>query len=39
VTLLALDWRDPGLFPRRVRMVETGVVLDLPQQDIVSFVA
>jgi len=37
VTLLALDWRDPGLFPRRVRMVETGVVLDLPQQDIVSF--
>ncbi len=37
VELLELDWRDPEAFPRRVKVEETGELLDLPQQDIVSF--
>ena len=37
VELLALDWRDPSAFPRRVLIEETGEQIPLPQQDIVSF--
>lgn len=37
VELLALDWRDPEAFPRRVQVEETGELLELPQQDIVGF--
>lgn len=37
VELFELQWRDPMLFPRRVRVEETGAELTLPQQDIVSF--
>jgi class 3 adenylate cyclase len=37
VDLLALDWRDPSAFPRRVLIEETGQQIPLPQQDIVSF--
>lgn len=37
VELLALDWRDYSIFPKRVRIEETKEDLDLPSQDIVSF--
>lgn len=37
VEALALDWRDRQCFPRRLRIVETGEMLSLPLQDIVSF--
>ena len=37
VEVLALDWRDASLFPRRLRIEETGEEITLPQQDIVSF--
>jgi class 3 adenylate cyclase len=37
VELLVLDWRDQSLYPRSFRMEDTGEVLALPQQDIVSF--
>jgi hypothetical protein len=37
VELLELDWRNPEDFPRRVRIDEMAVEIDLPQQDIVSF--
>lgn len=37
VELLELAWRDPAIFPRRVRIEETGEEIKLPQQDIVSF--
>ena len=35
--LLVLDWRDRQRFPRRLMIVETGELMVLPQQDIVSF--
>jgi class 3 adenylate cyclase len=37
IDVMALDWRDAALFPRRLRIEETGEQLELPQQDIVSF--
>lgn len=37
VDVLALDWRDPLVFPRRLRIEETTEELVLPQQDIVTF--
>lgn len=37
VELLSLDWRDANLFPRSLRIEETGEQLALPGQDIVSF--
>ena len=37
VELLALDWRDANLFPRSLRIEETGEQLALPGQDIVAF--
>ncbi len=37
VEMLALEWRDHSIFPRRVKFEETGEELDLPLQDIVSF--
>ncbi len=36
VELFELDWRDTAAFPRRLRIVETGVDVALPQHDIVS---
>lgn len=36
VELFELDWRDSSAFPRRLRIVETGVDIALPQQDIIS---
>ncbi|MBC7939172.1 MAG: adenylate/guanylate cyclase domain-containing protein [Chitinophagaceae bacterium] len=35
--VLALEWRDPALFPRRLRIEEIGQEITLPQQDIVTF--
>jgi class 3 adenylate cyclase len=35
VALLALDWRDPYRFPRRLRVAETGQLHLLPRQDLV----
>ena len=37
IEALALDWRDPVLFPRGVLVEETLERIVLPQQDIVSF--
>jgi class 3 adenylate cyclase len=37
IEVLALDWRDVSLFPRLLRIEETGEDIALPQQDIVSF--
>jgi class 3 adenylate cyclase len=37
VALLALDWLDRSLFPVAVRVRETGELIELPLQDIVSF--
>jgi class 3 adenylate cyclase len=37
VELLSLEWQDPTLFPRSVRILETGQEITLPRQDIVSF--
>ncbi len=37
IELLALDWRDQTIFPRRVRIDETDEIVALPQQDIVAF--
>lgn len=37
VELLALDWRDPLRFPRRLRIAETEHHIELPQQEVVSF--
>ncbi len=37
VETLALDWRDPVLFPRRILVEETQELIALPQQDIVGF--
>ena len=37
LALMALDWLDRDLFPVAVRVRETGELIDLPQQDIVSF--
>jgi hypothetical protein len=35
--LMGLDWRDPSRFPAAVRVRETGQVIALPAQDIISF--
>lgn len=37
IELLALDWRDQAVFPRRLRIDETHEDIALPQQDIVAF--
>jgi len=37
VDLLALEWRDPALFPDGVRVMETGEELRLPSKDAISF--
>lgn len=37
LALLELDWLDRDLFPVAVRVRETGELIDLPMQDIVSF--
>ena len=37
LALLALDWLDRSLFPVAVRVRETGELIELPLQDIVSF--
>jgi hypothetical protein len=37
IDLMDLEWRDPTRFPTAVRIRETGVVVPLPSQDIVSF--
>ncbi len=36
VELFDFDWRDLSAFPRRLRIVETGVDITLPQQDIIT---
>jgi class 3 adenylate cyclase len=37
VEMLALRWRDRSLFPDQVRIVESGQVIALPEQDTISF--
>lgn len=37
VEMLAFDWRDQSMFPRRLRIEETREEVMLPQQDIVTF--
>jgi class 3 adenylate cyclase len=37
VDLLALEWRDHSVFPKRVRFEETAEELELPLQDIITF--
>ncbi len=37
VELLTLDWRDANLFPRSLRIEETGEQIALPGQDIIAF--
>jgi class 3 adenylate cyclase len=37
IELLSLEWQDPTLFPRSVRILETGQEIPLPREDIVSF--
>lgn len=37
VALAALEWRDPRLFPTRLRFEETGLETDLPGRDLVRF--
>lgn len=37
MALVALDWLDRDRFPVAVRVRETGEIIDLPQQDILSF--
>lgn len=37
VEVLAFDWRDASLFPRRLRIEESREEVVLPQQDIVTF--
>lgn len=36
VELFELDWRDTSTFPRRLHILETGVDIALPQQDVVA---
>ena len=36
VELLAIEWRDQTLFPRSLRIEETGETINLPRQDIVT---
>ena len=38
VDLLSFDWRDPAKFPSRVKIVETGAEIALPNKDFLSFV-
>lgn len=35
--LVILDWRDPGTFPSRVRLVDTREELALPAKDVIRF--
>lgn len=35
--VLALDWHDRSRFPAQMRIEETREVIDLPQQDIITF--
>jgi hypothetical protein len=35
--VFALDWRDHGTFPDAVRILETGQVIQLPNQDTIRF--
>jgi len=37
VALADLEWRDPRLFPTRMRILETGLDLDLPSRDLLRF--
>ncbi len=37
VELMSLEWRDPARFPSAVRVRETGQLIPLPAQDIISF--
>jgi class 3 adenylate cyclase len=37
IELMGLEWRDPSRFPTAVRVRETGTVVPLPSQDIISF--
>lgn len=37
VPLMALEWRDKSRFAARVRLQETGEVIELPQQDTITF--
>jgi class 3 adenylate cyclase len=37
VPVFALDWRDHDAFPDAVRLVETGQVIQLPNQDTIRF--
>ena len=37
IELMGLEWRDPTRFPTAVRLRETGAVIALPEQDIISF--
>jgi class 3 adenylate cyclase len=37
VPLSLMEWRDPRVFPSRIRMVETGAVLDLPPGEVIRF--
>ena len=37
MALMSLDWLDRGRFPTVVRVRETGELIELPRQDIVSF--
>lgn len=37
IETLVLDWRDPHLFPRRMRVLETGDEYELPDRDNLSF--
>ncbi len=37
VDLLRLEWRDRSQFPTQLRIEPSGVLIDLPPQDIISF--
>ncbi len=37
VELMGLEWRDPSRFPTAVLVRETGQVIPMPAQDIISF--
>ena len=36
VEVVVLDWRDPQMFPKRVRVLETGEEFELPDRDPLS---
>lgn len=37
VEIVSLEWRDPALFPRRIRIQETGEEIEIPSLDVVRF--